>query len=592
MAIVPLAENKVQEQGLPNIRSSGNVPLSALGGGQSAEQVTNSQLALNDSIQKEILAQKQKADQMVHVQFQGKMANLEAEMLYGENGHMQKRGEDAMNSVVPTLENFKKSSQELIDSLPTDSQRRNAFLQATQNFDQVQKQVMGHSAVESEKVFDESHKSTVNNLSNLAIMSNDPSTIDIANAEIKNILNEYADKKGYPGGLSIDQSTGKISITGEARILLLSETQSKLFAGVVDNKIKLGQYDSAQSYYSQKLNMILPDDRQRLSGGLKEGALRYKAQVLSDEIFNKYPLMGTKVPGGGDSTAQSEIDAIASKDPELGKILNESLDYRYAKRAKQILEVEQEKYKNAHSQAEANPGAPAMLSVTADVWKDLSDSEKRSCELAASPPKTDNEKLFLEYTALSPLKMAQMDPVTYTKKYRDPMSPATRNEMDAIRNGAIEAINTPDKTDRSVADESLKSMVIDIAGTSGLIPKGSTYQTVKDDDAKVSALFDLRMASQRQIEYEQNRLNRKLSTREAEDIIRPLAAKRMVNTPHWFGRKNTMEEGPAVYEGMTPFDEIDPVMLLKYENFLKSKGNPNPTKSQIEILNSLSKVQK
>jgi hypothetical protein len=143
-----------------------------------------------------------------------------------------------------------------------------------------------------------------------------------------------------------------------------------------------------------------------------------------------------------------------------------------------------------------------------------------------------------------------------------------------------------------VADESLKSMVIDIAGTSGLIPKGSTYQTVKDDDAKVSALFDLRMASQRQIEYEQNRLNRKLSTREAEDIIRPLAAKRMVNTPHWFGRKNTMEEGPAVYEGMTPFDEIDPVMLLKYENFLKSKGNPNPTKSQIEILNSLSKVQK
>ena len=518
MAIVPLAENRVQEQGLPNIRSSANVPLDALGGGQSAEQVTNSQLALNDSIQKEIFAQKQKADQMVHVEVQGKLANLESEMLYGKNGQMTKNGKDAMYSVESTLDSYKKRAEEIIGGLATDSQRRSAFMQTTQNFDQVQKQIMRHSAVEAEKVFDEEHQSAVTNMANVAIMSNNPEVIENTNGEIKNILNEYADKKGFPGNMEIDEATGTISVTGEARVLLLRQAQSKLYAGVVENRIKLGQYESANRYYDNKLKFILPPDREGLSGGLKEGKLRQETQDLSDKIFREHPL----------DKPQQIVDDLTVGKPELRDRLNADLDYRYRMDEAQVKKQVDDTFLENVKTSLANPGVPPEKSSFSAEYARMSDSDKELCALALNPPLKDNEKAQAEIDeSLKDGKLGLMEKADF-ERIALRMSLSQRQKAQATWELAVQDITSPQKSPELASTINFNDRVED------------TFRKANDlSDGLPSSKFgvgfgDFKKEAAREIEMLAFTQKEKPTGTQMQEIIDRLAIKGIVEKRPWF----------------------------------------------------------
>jgi hypothetical protein len=546
MAIVPLAENRVQEQGLPNVRVSGDVPLSALGGGQSAGQVTQSQLALNDSMMKEIEHQKQKADQIAVMDYESQITKLSTDIMDAPGGALSQRGLNAMSQPEQIVSGFEKTASELTNGLTTSVQRQMANQKMKDASGDMYRRVMHHAAVEGEKHADSVFDSWVKNLSNAAIMDGRPSRVQEFVSSIYQKVDEFGERKGLTENEKIDVSSSIVS---------------KIYSGVVTDRLNKDQFSSAKQYYDEKLPFILPVDRKSLEGAVKEGDIRRQVSAEADKLFEKYP------------EEYQTRDAVKEiKDLVVRERVAAELSHKYDERARDVKAISAGGYDDMVNTVKMTPqNISPDKSIDLSKWVYATPEQKELIVARLNVPKKPNDAAWFELKQIPTETLATMGNEEFDG-YWTKLNLSQRNAATARRKNAIDAVNNPASSRKSAADQSFDEIIMKTAQKSGIVPSELSSKQIREG-GYTPALGDFERDVQRHIKYfEDSNGGRIASSTDIQKIAETMAIQKA--------------SGKKTFEDVIPLSEIPRADVSRVRKFLESK-NMIPSDANVEIFYGL-----
>lgn len=292
MPRVPRVESQsVGPSGLPQVRSSLNINTQSPG-----PNIGNIAASTSRDLQKFILNEKRKADDISVQEFSNEAIRIKNDMIYGENGIASKRGRQILEEDVVG------DSDKEFDARINDAASRFLKNGAQKQFgsqvrnkifadfnESRQKHIFTESRNYSAQVHEESRKTYIadakQNYHNQEIVNE-------SEQRLRAITNSQAQDEG--------RSPEWLENT-------LEKSVSELHTGVVDSMLADGQDRAAKTYFESKEKLFTGDDRDRLKRSIETSSIRGESQRLALEIVNKH---GTNV-----TSALRAVDKI--KDPKL-----------------------------------------------------------------------------------------------------------------------------------------------------------------------------------------------------------------------------------------------------------------------------------
>ena len=151
MAEAPAAQGpQVMPGQLPQVAANVQMPLAAAGGGPVREQQTQIDDETQMHIGRAVQLEKLKADQISATQRAAAMQQAATYALKGnpndpsQPGYLSLQGENAKDALVPTLEGFKKTARDIIDSSPNEDVKRLVSQKMEGIHDELMSNAQGH----------------------------------------------------------------------------------------------------------------------------------------------------------------------------------------------------------------------------------------------------------------------------------------------------------------------------------------------------------------------------------------------------------------------------------------------------------------
>lgn len=238
-------------------------------GGFNGEAATNQLL---DAGQKLFQKAQADADQVAAMEADKKLTELQTKLLYEPgSGAFNKRGKDAFGSVETVNDELEKARASIDAGLTTDRQKK-AFNQSyQQNYDQINRQLNQHVAVEIQKYDSAETESYVSNLRNLAIANPyDTDNLTIIKEKQARAIYDHANRNGMPAEWAQQKLTEAVSTTNLA---------------VLNQQVAGGDDLAAEQYFKDNKETFFGDDQIRATRIVEEGSTLGKSMREGDRIF-------------------------------------------------------------------------------------------------------------------------------------------------------------------------------------------------------------------------------------------------------------------------------------------------------------------
>lgn len=266
MPTVPrLGQQQVQASLGPEMKVSQSAPIEAFGGGKALSGL-DSVVGLVEKIRND-------ADDMAVLEAETKLSKFENEFMYGDNGAYKKQGKDSFSLTEDFNKAYSAKKEEIYGSLSSERQRSKFGIKADQRKQSIEKDLMRHISVESQKYDDQTTNDYLKNEKEyLANNYQNPERIAESFSRQTSELMKYADRKGLS-----EESTKQLLINN------YSKSHYSVISRMVDNGDDIG----AEKYFNANKDYIIGDDFKRAKDELEVGIVQGRSIRFVDDIMRK-----------------------------------------------------------------------------------------------------------------------------------------------------------------------------------------------------------------------------------------------------------------------------------------------------------------
>jgi hypothetical protein len=248
-------EGQIQTQALPNARVSTDAPLSAFGGGQSLDTLTQANVGALEVGQKVALEEKKKADDVATTEFYTNLAKKKQEMLWDPKaGALARKGKDSFGALEEYGQGFDKYADDLEKGLANEEQR--AIARKIR-----QKERLEFDDTIQKHTFNEAKEFEQNTLKS-----------GIETARNDGVLN-YTNSKKVEESIKLQEALAAQTMRGqdpETVKAAQASVRSKTQAGVIDRMLAAGQVGMASAYYSKVGFQVTGEDKLQIEAKLEQ----------------------------------------------------------------------------------------------------------------------------------------------------------------------------------------------------------------------------------------------------------------------------------------------------------------------------------
>lgn len=549
---------QIQETGLPNARVSTNAPIEAFGGGSGLDQSINAAQRTMGVAQEIILEEKKKADDLATADAFARAVQEKHRLTYDtKEGLMTRKGRDSFGAPEEYRERYKKSLDDIENSLGNDDQKlifkKIRLQQETDFHGSIEKHVFSES-----KAFD--NEVTENGLKvakDEAILNyQEKGRVEQSIKLQEALIQTHADRNGLPA---------------EWVKVKTEEARSKTHESVINRMLSNGQDMQASKYFKENKENITGADQASLEKILEEGSLRGESQRRTDSIMTKFGTM-----------TEALEDAKKINDPKLRDAVVARVKDEFSLKKVADAQAREQMFNDAANVIEKNGGNRDEIEPV--VWAGLSLQERNAIDARARqlregiPPATNWDKYY-------ELKTAASSDVTRDKflrenlmVYRPNMADAEFKELvnlqTALRKGDenVEATLDGYRTSSQIVNDTLASAGIDPSPKPG-----------KKDSERV-ALF--RRAVDEQVGMWKRQTGKKdIPTDEVQRIVDNLMVKGVTQSGWFWDTKKHVFELKGDESIAIDAKDIPRVERLKIEEALRKNNIAVSEEKIIELYN-------
>lgn len=262
MPQVPSYNKQVQGAQLPNIRVNSQVDL-----GSRQTQ------ALGEEVLRVISTAKKNADDVALLNADKQMADFENNFMYGENGAIQKSGNDAFGLKINLDDEFKKKYDDIYGSLSGNDQKMAFERRAQIRKQSLDTSVMRHVSHEIDKFQDQSTKDFIAVEQEAAYKNiHNPERVAMSFDLQKQEILKFADRKG---------------LSPESTKMILDDTVGRTHSGIIAKLIQNGQDIEAENYYRNVRDEIPEKYNEQIAKDLEVGITKGFAQRFADNLMSR-----------------------------------------------------------------------------------------------------------------------------------------------------------------------------------------------------------------------------------------------------------------------------------------------------------------
>lgn len=466
-----------------------------------------------------------------------------------ETQTLSRKGMDALNAGPEVEEQWKKSTDNISNSLTNDRQKRAFQERADHHWQALNETVQKHGQAEFQKYDADNTDSALSNRLDTAVKHySDPLIVGQSLAESKDLVELYGHRQGWSPEQVQQHQT---------------DTASKIHTGVIQTMLTAGNDLTATKYFSDHKAELNATDTMQVQRALDVGSRRGESQRQADRIMQS-------------TTSMTDAVAEARKieDPEVRDLTESRVRSDYVEKAAEMRDAREQMMSGAtniiektHSFDAIPPGQVALMTV--DERKSL---RSYADELNGKGPggiKTDLPTYYnLETMATTPEtrdKFLALD----LNQYKGRLSASDFEEMAKLQGQVRKGEDKPLKqlyTNQQIVTGVIKQAQI------GVDPKGKTT------DARLTAQF--RDAVRVQTDQFEAINGKPPNGDEIKTIANELAARHIVERPGWFFGMGTSNVNVPTFQlnpGETPIVSIKDVPAsakLQIKAALQQRGHP------------------
>lgn len=235
--VVPRLEDQVGEAALPSARVSPEAPLSAFGGGDALNLLSDKQNKGLEMVQEMAKEAKHQADQIAILDYDKKLSSLQTNLEFNpQTGFKNRRGKDALDAQDATMKSWQAGVEELDSTLSNDAQRMAASKLVNSRFKDLNRSLQSHVSGELQRYDTELTNSYLDNERDAAAQNfTDPNRISLSLTRQSIAAHEYAQRNGLPN---------------EWADKTIRDAVSKTHASVIERFIANGDGLGAKEYFN------------------------------------------------------------------------------------------------------------------------------------------------------------------------------------------------------------------------------------------------------------------------------------------------------------------------------------------------------
>lgn len=531
--------NQIDERPVSGPRVSVDAPLEAFGGGQSLQNVSNANRALNQQTLDIVVREKQNADQVMFLDADNQLAQKENDILYNKDtGALNKRGKDTFGLHDTVNDEFTKAAAEIEKNLKNDNQRASFRRSAQSRQMNLNKQIDVHVGQERRAFDDAQTQASIANDTNDAVLNyGDPVRVAMALENQRAKIIDKANRNGLP-----DEWTK----------MTTDQTFSKTHSAVIDQMLADGNDLAADQYFKENKDEILSDDRVKLEKALHEGAVLGDAQRNADEIFLK-----------SDNRNEAFEKAKKIKDPELRKETEAQLERMFTRQSTAERQDSIRQFNLASDIVEQGSKPPA------NIWANLNATQRGALDarlkqvVAGVQPSTD----WATYYNLKTMASEQKNEFTKENlmQYRHVLADAEFKDLANLQGqlnkndaGAQASLNGY-RTSKQIIDDTL-------------ISAGYKPNSKKPDEMRRVANF--RRMVDEQVSILQDQTQKKAKSEDIQRIADNLLINRIVKHGGFLGLSDSNKRTFELSTKDVAVDDIPVMERAKIESFLRRRQLP------------------
>lgn len=467
MPTVPVAERRVQEQGLPNFRAPTDANDEAFGAGPSSQRVTQSEHFALDKVGDVAHEYRMRAVQTQVEDHTSQLLNASNELKYGEDGAYKKKGQNALGVTEDYTTRFQKKADEigagLTDDLAKAEYKRNAQRLHADLYGDLER----HTFTEGQKYEAEARTTALNSyLQDATLNYQAPGKIEEAVANQHRI---------------IDTMRGEIPDLEMAK----KKASSKTYEAVLGRMLTNGQDQLAEAKFKEWRPMMLEEDAHGVEHAVEIGSTLGKAQRFSDDVVAR-----------GLSQPEALAEARKIEEPKLRKATADEIENRYTQSRRAQKDEQDSLFMGASNQllksngtAELSPTLLARLPISernalAEYARDLQSGKKAA-------PNSDDYYSLKSMASLNQTRDAflQENLVKYRGKVTDSELHELIGVQASLRKGDGKAEKQLDgyRSDKQIVESTLKAAGINPSAKSGTDEAKRLNQFQSMVDEQVSA---------------------------------------------------------------------------------------------------------
>lgn len=268
-------EQKIKEQGLPNVQVNDNAPLEAFGGGQGVEQVNKATQNVLGGVNDFLASYKKDADETKLREYESTLTKFKNTLLMDKDtGALTRKGKDSFG----IGEQYNKAFQDYAEKLDVDAvnevQRKGLSELKSKIGSSLNDSLEKHIFQESERYYVETAKSLIDTKTDdVALNYNDPKKVKENLKDIENTVNSFAQRQGY---------------SSEQKQKLMNESKGKAHQNVIQMYLANDQDEAAEVYFEAYKDQMDDQTLKVMTKAVEEGTLAGKSQRKSTEILSKH----------------------------------------------------------------------------------------------------------------------------------------------------------------------------------------------------------------------------------------------------------------------------------------------------------------
>lgn len=542
MAVPRYRGGTVAVRGLPTSPLQRPGPTQESFGVEFANQVQRQAFGWSRLIQQEQQVARERADRTAVLKADNDLTEWEGLALYGPDGALQKKGEDAFGLPEKVSAAYTKKASEVAAKLTTDEQRQAFERVRVQRQSAIMRAVYQHVGGEIESYHKEQSARGIDLATQHAI----------ANASD---LVTVGEDLGKVDTLVHDAMKGSSPEAVQAALL---QARTNIHLGVIDRFVANDQEMAAKTYYEGVRDQIDGRKYSQVEKLLEEGGLRAKSQRVSDQILEQ---------ATSEKQALEMVRELTGDDAKLRDEVEQRVLHGFAVKKAATSEQHENDMKEAAQILDAGRGysaIPARIRSSLSVGE-MSQLRSYAKSLIDKEENDDTPAKRLRYYQL--MEEAADHPEVFT----------TRNlgaELGKVRKSdwtnlveLKERLKKGEKP-KAIDDYMTKSQIL-----KEMLPKGIKEDS--DEAKKIHRAFDLEANAWQ-------RANKKEIDNETARDIADKLVQRVVLAPGWFG--TTIGEDTKRAVDIT-YNDIPVRTRTEIERRLKSAGLPaNPENVRDEFI--------